>query len=70
MFRVCSKDLALSLLGPRAAMLTEDAKLNELIPKATSWEIRRRGQSRRNSRLKESIKGEGREEEIERDTFL
>lgn len=45
-------------------MVTEDAKLNELIPKATSWEIRRRGQRRRNGRLKENIPlWEGRWEE-------
>jgi len=42
---------------PQAVKLTRDAKLNELIPKATSWETGRRGQSRRNSRLKESIRG-------------
>lgn len=42
---------------PQAVMLTEEAKLNGLIPKATSWEIGRRGQSRRNGRLKESIRG-------------
>lgn len=43
---------------PQAVMLTKAAKLNELIPKATSWEIGRTGQSRRNGRLKESIRGE------------
>lgn len=42
---------------PQAVMPTKDAKLNELIPKDTSWEIGRRGQRRRNGRLKESIRG-------------
>lgn len=41
---------------PQAAMLTKDAKLNQLIPKATEWETVGRGQSRRNSRLQGSLR--------------
>lgn len=53
---------------PQAAMLTKDAKLNELIPKATSWETVRRGQSRRNGRLQESIRGT--KGERDKDTYI
>lgn len=42
---------------PQAVMLTKDTKLNELIPKGSSWETGRGGQSRRNGMLKESVNG-------------
>lgn len=53
---------------PQAAMLTKDAKLNELNPKATSLETVRRGQSRRNGRLQESLRGTKGERKIEKKT--
>lgn len=56
---------------PQAALLTRDAKIKELIPKATPWEAVRRGQSRRNSRLQESLRGtKGEREEREKDTCI
>ena len=38
---------------PQTVKVTKDAKINDSIPKATSWETARRGQRRREAKLKE-----------------